>query len=157
LTSDPADTNAATNMNFGVPASGGGGPIPNMTKDSSTLTIKVQSGGYHSGNFSKILVNDSTMSVSSRGINVVAIDPAQGVIVESVSFDTHFSEDESDDLARLIDWLQPGVVIVCAARDECFEHLTTSARFALQQLGSERIGDVKYRDSWCMITQKGTS
>ncbi|KAG0071313.1 hypothetical protein BGZ89_011032 [Linnemannia elongata] len=131
--------------------------LPNMGKGSSAVNIKVQSGGYHSGSFSKILINESTMSVSSRGINMVAIDPVQGVLIESVSFDTHISEDESDDLARLVDWLQPGMIVICSAKDDCFEHLTSAARLALKQLGSELIGDIKYRDSWCMIGEKGAA
>ncbi|KAG0210284.1 hypothetical protein BGX33_004997 [Mortierella sp. NVP41] len=129
--------------------------LPNMGKGSSTVTIKAQSGGYHSGSFSKILINESTMSVSSRGINMVAIDPVQGVVVEAVSFDTHISEDESDDLARLVDWLQPGMIVICSAKDDCFEHLTSAGRLALKQLGSEHMGDLRYRDSWCMIGEKG--
>ncbi|KAF9358964.1 hypothetical protein BGX26_000506 [Mortierella sp. AD094] len=139
----------------GGPTSLGTVPIPNMGKNSNTVTIKVQSGGYHSGSFSKILINESTMSVSSRGINMVVIDPVQGVLIESVSFDTHISEDESDDLARLVDWLQPGMIVICSTKDDCFEHLTSAARLALKQLGSERMVDLKYRDSWCMIGEKG--
>ena len=88
---------------------------------------------------------------------MVVIDPIQGVLVESVTFDTHISEDESDDLARLVDWLQPGMVVICSAKDDCFEHLTASARLALKQLGSEHIADLKYRDSWCLIGEKGMS
>jgi len=130
-------------------------PIPNMGQGSNTVTIKVQSGGYHSGSFSKISINESTMSVSSRGINMVVIDPLQGVVIESVSFDTHISEDESDDLARLVDWLQPGMIVICSVKDDCYEHLTTAARLALKQLGSEQLAELKYRDSWCMIGEKG--
>ncbi|KAF8940451.1 glycosyl hydrolases family 15-domain-containing protein [Dissophora ornata] len=129
--------------------------IPNMGSNSTSVTIKVQSGGYHSGSFSKILINECTMSVSSRGINMVVIDPAQGVLIESVSFDTHISEDESDDLARLVDWLQPGMIVICSSKDDCFEHLTSAARLALTQLGSECMADLKYRDSWCLIGEKG--
>ncbi|KAF9199593.1 hypothetical protein BGZ49_010269 [Haplosporangium sp. Z 27] len=155
-TGEAADNNVTSNIaSSGPSASMGAVPIPNMSKGSTTFTIKVQSGGYHSGNFSKILINESTMSVSSRGINLVVIDPVQGVIIESVSFDTHISEDESDDLARLVDWLHPGLIVVCACKDDCFEHLTNSARLALKQLGSELVGDLKYRDSWCLIGEKG--
>ncbi|KAG0198605.1 hypothetical protein BGX28_007964 [Mortierella sp. GBA30] len=153
---DGGDASMATNIaSSGASVSLGAIPIPNMGKNSGSLMIKVQSGGYHSGNFSKILVNESTMSVSSRGINMVVIDPVQGVLIESVTFDTHISEDESDDLARLVDWLQPGMIVICSAKDDCFEHLTAAARLALRQLGSEHVGDLKYRDSWCMIGEKG--
>ncbi|KAG0245559.1 glycosyl hydrolases family 15-domain-containing protein [Mortierella sp. GBAus27b] len=148
--------NLSTNMfSSGSSTSLSAVPIPNMSQGSNTITIKVQSGGYHSGSFSKILINESTMSVSSRGINVVVIDPLQGVLIESVSFDTHISEDESDDLARLVDWLQPGMIVICSAKDDCVEHLTTAAQLALKQLGSELVTDLKYRDSWCMIGEKG--
>ncbi|KAG0263244.1 hypothetical protein BG011_009079 [Mortierella polycephala] len=151
LTGEPSDGNVISNIASSGSTVSLGAPIPNMDKDSTSLTIKVQSGGYHSGNFSKILINESTMSVSSRGISMVVIDLVQGVILESVSFDTHISEDESDDLARLVDWLQPGMIVICAAKDDCFEHLTSAARLALRQLGSGLVDDIKYRDSWCMI------
>ncbi|KAG0330371.1 hypothetical protein BGZ99_004741 [Dissophora globulifera] len=149
-----------SSFSLGIAASGasvslGTVPIPNMGSSTTTVTFKVQSGGYHSGSFSKILINESTMSVSSRGINMVVIDPVQGVLIEAVSFDTHISEDESDDLARLVDWLQPGMIVLCSAKDDCFEHLTSAARLALKQLGSERMADLRYRDSWCLIGEKG--
>ncbi|KAF9304628.1 hypothetical protein BGZ74_001014 [Mortierella antarctica] len=145
--------------NISMSASSGptsqGAPIPNMGKGSSVVAVKVQSGGYHSGSFSKILINESTISVSSRGINVVVIDPVQCVLIETVSFDTHISEDESDDLARLVDWLQPGMIVICSAKDDCYEHLTPAARLALKQLGSKRVDELRYRDSWCLIGEKG--
>ncbi|KAF9396061.1 hypothetical protein CPC16_005232 [Podila verticillata] len=146
------------NVSMNIASSGpmlGAVPIPNMGKSSTLVTIKVQSGGYHSGSFSKILINESTISVSSRGINMVVIDPVQGVLIETVSFDTHISEDESDDLARLVDWLQPGMIVICSAKDDCSEHLTPTARLALKQLGSKHIDDLKYRDSWCLVGEKG--
>ncbi|KAF9157450.1 hypothetical protein DFQ26_008716 [Actinomortierella ambigua] len=142
-------------ISSGPSSSVGAVPIPNLDNDSPLLNIKVQSGGYHSGNFSKILINESTMSISGRGINVVVIDPVQRVLLEAVSFDTHISEDESDDLARLVDWLQPGMLVVCCAKDDCYEHLTAAARQALKQLGSALQVDIRYRDSWCMIGEKG--
>lgn len=156
LSGEAVDSQVPSNIaSSGPSVSMGTVPIPNMGRGSTTFTIKIQSGGYHSGNFSKILINESTMSVSSRGINVVVIDPVQGVLIESVSFDTHISEDESDDLARLVDWLQPSMIVICCAKDDCFEHLNAAARAALKQIGSENVGDLKYRDSWCMIGGKG--
>ncbi|KAG0360373.1 hypothetical protein BGZ54_009575 [Gamsiella multidivaricata] len=154
---EAGDSNLSTNIassTSSVPL--GAVPIPNMGKSLTTLSIKVQSGGYHSGSFSKILINESTMSVSSRGINMVVIDPLQSVLIESVSFDTHISEDESDDLARLVDWLQPGMIVICSCKDDCYEHLTSAARLALKQLGSGLTASLRYRDSWCMIGEKGT-
>ncbi|KAG0046640.1 hypothetical protein BGZ83_008210 [Gryganskiella cystojenkinii] len=156
FTGEGGDGNVSKNIaSSGASVSLGAVPIPNLIQGLNEVTIKVQSGGYHSGNFSKILINESTMSVSSRGINMVVIDPVQGVMIESVSFDTHISEDESDDLARLVDWLQPGMIVICSAKDDCFEHLTSAARLALKQLGSEKLAGLKYRDSWCMIGEKG--
>ncbi|KAF9923222.1 hypothetical protein FBU30_006688 [Linnemannia zychae] len=157
LSGDSSESNVTVTIASTGPSSSSLGsiPIPNMSKGSTTFTVKVQSGGFHSGNFSKILINESTMSVSSRGINIVVVDPVQSVILESASFDTHISEEESDDLARLVDWIQPGMIVICAGKDDCYEHLTNAARLALKQIGSDRIADVKYRDSWCMIGEKG--
>lgn len=44
--------------------------------------------------------------------------------MEQTSFDTHASNEESDDFALFIESLENGAIVVVAAKDDCFEHLT---------------------------------
>ncbi|RUP49014.1 hypothetical protein BC936DRAFT_143481 [Jimgerdemannia flammicorona] len=130
-------------------------PLPPSETQADTVAITAQSGGFLSGNFARIEINGNIMSVGSRGLNVIVIDPVENSIVEKVSFDTHISEDESDDFAKLVEWLTAGMIAIVVAQDDCVERLTLAAKAALVALGSEKIHDVKYRDSWCLIGEKG--
>ncbi|CAM0134733.1 hypothetical protein VKS41_000715 [Umbelopsis sp. WA50703] len=118
--------------------------------------IKAQSGGFLSGNFGHIELNGNALSAGSRGLNLCVIDPVEKVILERVCFDTHISEDESEDLAKFIEWVDDGMVVIAVSKDDFTEHLTAGARNAIESLGSAVIQDVKYRDSFVLIGQKGT-
>ncbi|KAL0090533.1 glycosyl hydrolases family 15-domain-containing protein [Phycomyces blakesleeanus] len=123
--------------------------------DRTQLIIRAQSGGYMAGNFARVEINGNTMFANSRGIHVWAIDRPQKIILEHASFDTHISSEESDAFAKFIGWLKPGMIVVIASRDDFSEHLTSDAIKALENLGSKRIRDVKYRDSYVFIGEKG--
>jgi hypothetical protein len=87
----------------------------------SQLIVSVQSGGFNSGNFSKVeIVRDGNLAtlpaIFGRGLNVVILDPLDGAIVEAASFDTHISPEESEELAKLIEWLEPGMLVVIVAK-----------------------------------------
>ncbi|KAJ3400280.1 hypothetical protein HDU80_007107 [Chytriomyces hyalinus] len=126
----------------------------------SHLTVSVQSAGFSAGNFCKVdLMRDGVSiplsAIFGRGLNVVVIDPLDGAIIESASFDTHISRDESYEFVKMIEWVDPGVIVIVVAKDDCAENLTTPARAACESLGSGKIRDVRYRDSWCLIGEKG--
>ncbi|KAI8348433.1 glycosyl hydrolases family 15-domain-containing protein [Choanephora cucurbitarum] len=123
----------------------------------STISIKAQSGGYFAGNFAKVEINQSLMEANSRGIHVWAIDRNESIILESASFDTHISEEESKGLAEFLKWLNEGMVVVIASKDEFVENLTEEAISALEALGSTKIRDVQYRDSYVFIGEKGST
>ncbi|KAJ3028494.1 UNVERIFIED_CONTAM: hypothetical protein HDU68_001562 [Siphonaria sp. JEL0065] len=126
----------------------------------STLIIAAQSAGFSAGNFSKIdLSRDSNATplpaIFGRGLNVAVIDPLDGAIIESASFDTHISTEESYEFTKMIEWVDPGLIVIIVAKDDCTENLTPAARIACESLGSTKIRDVGYRDSWCLIGEKG--
>jgi hypothetical protein len=54
-----------------------------------------------------------------------------------------------------VNWLKDGMVVVIVARDEFTEHLTSEAVDLLESLGSKSIRNVKYRDSYVLMTEKG--
>ncbi|RKO84593.1 hypothetical protein BDK51DRAFT_32875, partial [Blyttiomyces helicus] len=125
------------------------------------ITVSVQSAGFVSGNFARIEASLDGKplafpTVSGRGLNVAVFDPLDGSIIERCSFDTHASAEESEDFARLIDWVDPGTVVAVVAKDDAFENLTEAARLACESLGSTKIRDLAYRDSWCLVGEKGS-
>ncbi|KAJ3135016.1 hypothetical protein HK100_003153 [Physocladia obscura] len=126
----------------------------------SQLIITAQSGGYNSGNFAKIDLNRDGSSapvqtIFGRGLNVVVLDPLDGVIIESASFDTHISTEESYEFVQMIESLDVGSIVIVVAKDDCAENLTTAAKTACESLGSSKIRDLGFRDSWCLIGEKG--
>lgn len=86
---------------------------------------------------------------------MAVIDPLDGTVLERANFDTHISQDESEEFARLIEWLEPGMIVVVAAMDDAAENLTDNARAACERLGSTMVKAIRYRDSWCLIGEKG--
>ncbi|KAL1919737.1 uncharacterized protein VTP21DRAFT_1668 [Calcarisporiella thermophila] len=130
-------------------------PIPG--KESGTAVIRARSAGYVAGNYAHIEINGVIMPVSSRGLNVVVLDVGRSAILETANFDTHISQDEAKDLVNLIECLDQNTVVVICGKDECSEQLTESARAACESLGSAKVREVGYRDSWCLIGIKGAA
>ncbi|KAI8324254.1 phosphorylase kinase alphabeta [Martensiomyces pterosporus] len=120
----------------------------------SELRVDLQSGGFKAGNFSRIKINGRAVLPSGRGLNVVAIDPVGRKIVDLLTFDTSASRRESDQLARFIDGVSETSIVLIAVQGDCAECLTPAARSAMEALGSLKIRDVRYRDSWCMVGHK---
>jgi phosphorylase kinase alpha/beta subunit len=124
--------------------------------EQSVVVIRAQSGGFSAGNFAKVDINDNTMTANSRGIHVWAVDRHDKLILEHASFDTHISTSESDNFVGFINQMNDGAVLAIVARDDITEHLTEDATSVLESLGSKIIRNVKYRDSYLLITEKGT-
>ncbi|KAJ1976951.1 hypothetical protein H4R35_002493, partial [Dimargaris xerosporica] len=143
-----------SSVNLAATASAGVGA--DVLSDGQThLTITAQSAGYNSGNFAHVTVNDVAVAVNHRGINAVVVDPLEGVIAETMAFDTHISESASQELAEFLQFLEPSMVVILVAKDDCAERLSPEARQACQVLlGSRQIQHVQYRDSWCIIGYK---
>ncbi|KAJ3120440.1 hypothetical protein HK098_004590 [Nowakowskiella sp. JEL0407] len=124
------------------------------------LTIVCQSGGFQAGNFCRIelKLDQATATlpiVFGRGMNVLVVDPFEGTIIENGSFDTHVSHEDADELARLIEWLEPGTLVLIVCKDDASECLTEAAKIACESIGSTKIRELTYRDSWCILGEKG--
>lgn len=133
-----------------------GNPLPDQ------LVVVAQSGGFQAGNFARIEMNrdgkgQRVPGAFSRGLNVVVMDPLDGGIIESAGFDTHMHPEDSDEFAKLIEWLEPGMLVVLVSKDDCSENLTEAAKVACESLGSTMIRRVEYRDSWCLVGEKGAT
>ncbi|KAJ1556466.1 Cell surface hyaluronidase [Cladochytrium tenue] len=124
------------------------------------LSITVQSAGFNDGNFVKIDVrrDGNLLKLSdnySRGINAVALDPLDGSILDCRNFDTHASSEASEEFALFVESLEPQTLVVLAIQDEGSENLSDVAITSCELLGAEKIRQIKYRDSWCLIGEKG--
>ncbi|KAJ3058391.1 Phosphorylase b kinase regulatory subunit alpha, partial [Quaeritorhiza haematococci] len=136
------------------------GPQAGGAALASQLTLAAQSGGFQAGNFARIDVSrdghgTAIPGIFGRGLNIAVLDPLDGSILETGSFDTHISPEESDEFAKMIEWLEPGMIVVVVAKDDCTEHLTEAAKLACESLGSCKVRELTYRDSWCLIGEKG--
>jgi hypothetical protein len=126
------------------------------------LKINCQSGGFNAGNFANIeILRDGVVikvpMISGRGLNMVAIDPYDGQIVASLNFDIHYSRNEGDHFAKLIHNLNPHVIVVLVAKDDFIENMSEAAFVAIESLGAIQIRNAKYRDSYCLIGEKGAA
>ncbi|KAJ3263115.1 Phosphorylase b kinase regulatory subunit alpha, partial [Borealophlyctis nickersoniae] len=127
------------------------------------LVISAQSGGFHSGNFSRIDITRDGQPQPlrgfsfGRGLNVVIVDPFDGSVLERATFDTHISQEESNEFARLVEWLDPGTIVIIVVKDDGAENLTDAARLACESLGSARVRELFHRDSWCLLGEKGAN
>lgn len=51
--------------------------------------------------------------------------------------------------------IDDGFIVLLAGKDDFVENMTESALKACESVGSSLIRNVQYRDSWCIIGEKG--
>ena len=91
----------------------------------------------------------------TRGITLAVVEPSSGTFEKCKTFDTFNSTSESDKLVGFINGIQAGKMVLGIISDEAKRRLETNARRALEQIGSSRIWDVEYRNSWAIVGRKG--
>ena len=64
------------------------------------------------------------------------LDSLDGIVVETATFDSHMSSEESEEFARMIEWLDVGTIVVVLCKDDCTENMTEAAKLACEELGS---------------------
>jgi hypothetical protein len=121
----------------------------------SQVDITVESGGFFDGCFARICINGESVMECERGMNCVVLDPLSGKLRERDSFDVHISKEESEELTRFIEFIEEGMIVVVAAKDDASENFSESARVACESIGSSMVRSLGYRDSWCIIGKKG--
>jgi Interleukin-like EMT inducer len=114
----------------------------------------VRSGGQPYGNAASIRVGVGELAPNSRGYNLVALDRS-GATLDQVVFDTFADPEASKALAKWVDALPAGTVVLGAVKDEASGQLATEAVRALGTLGVS--GDLRghFRESHAFIGVKG--
>jgi hypothetical protein len=114
----------------------------------------VRSAGQPYGNVASIHVGIGELAPNSRGYNLVALDRS-GATLARAGFDTFGDPEASSALARWVDALPAGAIVLGAAKDEASGRLDADAVRALRTLGVH--GDLRghFRESHAFIGVKG--
>jgi hypothetical protein len=133
----------------------------------TTIHLTALSGAWATGKFSygadAVFERDGTVffngiggGYGERGINVAAIDPRTGVILELKSYDTWAESNAGDRLVSFLSSLPAGTIIMMAVADEGSSGLSTASRSSITQLvGSQQIKDLGYWDNWALVSAIG--
>lgn len=126
------------------------------------FVVQAISAGFSSGNFAKIVINDSQVFVDKnesgnyRGLHIVVVNPKDANVEVSKVFDTYMS---SDKLEEFIDKQRypDGYIVVAACKDDCVKNLSKKCKMWFGKMGSTEIWDLCYRQGWAFISMIGLS
>ncbi|KAL8595251.1 hypothetical protein ACOMHN_043403 [Nucella lapillus] len=131
--------------------------LPGPCADAHTVAI-----GVFSGNQDKkppfvcvdgrIVITDN-VNKGGRGFNIVALKSASLKPVSVMHADTYSTD--STDLELYLESLALGDIIVAVVADDGAKKLSYSARDLLNTLGSGYIQNLRFRDVWFFVGQKG--
>ena len=128
-----------------------------MSNTKTSVQLDIYSAGYRVGNrFSMKRDWVEFFAGRRRGINIAILDEVSGSVLATESFDTHVSQAHSNQLAAAIEQIRPGRIVVAAVSNEGTSNLTAHAKRALMSLGSDKINQLTFQESWALIGIKGT-
>ncbi|XP_052102810.1 protein O-linked-mannose beta-1,2-N-acetylglucosaminyltransferase 1-like [Mytilus californianus] len=141
-------------VNSGFKRKEGKGNEVEMTK-SKFLSLEVQS-----SKTSVVVKVDETVIIQdeefekNRGIHIAVLNQATGSVMSKNIFDT-YSQHEDEALLSYLKKISNGRIIVFTIKDEASFHLKLEARQYLKEMGSEKIENLAFRDTWAFIVKKG--
>ncbi|CAG2237280.1 POMGNT1 [Mytilus edulis] len=141
-------------VNGGSTGKEGRGNVVEMTKP-KFLSVVVQS-----SKTSVVVKVDETVIIQdeefekNRGIHIAVLNQATGSVMSKNIFDT-YSQHEDEALLSYLKKISNGRIIVFTIKDEASFHLKSEARQYLKEMGSEKIENLAFRDTWAFIVKKG--
>lgn len=116
--------------------------------------------GNENKEFPKICINGryvmaEGINEAGRGLNIVVVNPKSRQVIRVGHFDT-FLEDSSN-LEIFLEVLGDQDIILVVAFDEASTKLSDHARSLFNEVGSAMVQNVKFRDNWVFVGQKGIS
>jgi hypothetical protein len=112
----------------------------------SPVSILVRSAGEETGDFGHVYVNGIDLSPNGRGYNLVALDPNDGSVLGTGSFDTHADAASGTRMAEWLAALPDGTIVAGSVRDEASLSLPEEAVSELRALGVET--DLRGKFRW---------
>ena len=124
--------------------------------------ITAISAGLRSGKYANITLNRSVVEIPyvgyDRGLHVMMVDEASGIITETQVFDTSAesgAHSSSDQFISLIEAQPQGRLVAIAIKEEAIAHMSDDAKRACESIGSALIWRVGHGDSWAIVGRKG--
>lgn len=131
------------------------GMIENGAAGKQTISVEVLS----SKELAAVSVDSKNVLFSDkfevdRGIHILVLNQATGVVMATRVFDTYL-EHEDEAMVLFLNMISPGRILVFAIKDEGTFHLKNEAKQVLTELGSESAQSLYWRDMWAFVTIKG--
>jgi hypothetical protein len=119
--------------------------------------IKASSAGFNDGNIGSVTVNGINVvtPIIGSGHNVVVLDSTSFAVESLRRFNITSDPNEADSLVQFISAVAAGKYVIDVIVDEGANNLHTAARNALKSIGSTKIDQVSFRDSWSIVGRKG--
>ena len=121
--------------------------------------VTVESAGFKGGNYAKISLNDMPVfmpnneSGNDRGLHMVIVDAATGVIQDAQIFDTYKTSDALK-VWQSKEWVA-GDIVVAACKDDCANNLSEECKEWFENMGSKEIWRLKPGQAFAFIGTKG--
>jgi hypothetical protein len=107
------------------------------TGANAPLDIEVNSAGTAAGSFAYITIATEDGSIHKRGYNLAVVEPETGRITGRGGFDTAGSAAEAQKMARFIQEIPGGYIVVAAVQEDGAANLTAEGVAALREIGAQ--------------------
>ena len=87
-------------------------------------------------------------------MNLVALNPANHNVMIAKAYDTYGRTEASSDLARDLNGLRRGSIVVVSVKDSA-ENISEEVKEAFHAMGSQEILSLGHREAWGFIAVKG--
>lgn len=101
----------------------------------------------------ELLIMAKGLNHAGRGMNIVTYNPDTKKVQHVSTFDTY--KEDSTDLEMFLESLPARIIIMVAVWDDAAIKLSNHARVLFNSLGSSMIQNLKFRDVWYFVGQKG--
>lgn len=139
-----------TNMNVACLPAG----VQHDTQNSGTL-VRIESSGYSDGNVASFYLDEAPIGFNtSRGLNIIVLDPSSLQVLSKRAYDIYDSYGERNQLACDLNALPAGHIVLAALKDSGMEQLGIADKIALGNLGAT-FSKGRFREGYALIGTKG--
>jgi hypothetical protein len=121
-----------------------------------SVIVRIVSAGMHDGDKAEIFLNDENVSPNERGFNIVVLKSTTLTVSYTKAFNTHDNDSASTKMARFLNNLPYGAVVLIAVRTDATAHACGECVKALQLLGARSFRP-GFGGSWAFCGIKGES
>ena len=99
------------------------------------------------------MVMKKNLNDAGRGMNIIVVYQQTFKVKHAAHFDTY--DVDSAELASFLESLEFGDIIIAVSFDDASRKLSFQAKEAFNRLGSSLVQNLKFRDVWYFVSQKG--